>query len=103
MVDTDNIDEETTDELRKQQKEYEPTLEKQLQGCPKDWPQVERWSENLFENFLDQREIGNFRHEDAMVVEAALSTYHREFSIIQSGFCFPEAGQGNARLSPHRP
>lgn len=75
-----------------QQKEYEPVLEKQLQGCPKKWMEVERWDDATFNNYLDPREIGNFRPDDAMVVAAALSTYHREFSMVQSGLCFPEAG-----------
>lgn len=83
---------EITEKLLEQQKEYEPILGKQLQGCPNKWPQVERWDDKVFENYLDQHEIGNFRQDDAMVVAAALSTYHQQFSMVQSGLCFPEAG-----------
>lgn len=72
--------------------QYEPIIKKQLQGCPGKWPGVERWSENTIDNYLDPSKIGNYRPDDAMVVAAALSTYHKNNSMIMSGLCFPEAG-----------
>jgi 6-phosphofructokinase 1 len=74
------------------QAENKPIIHKQLQGCPDKWPNVERWDENTIDNYLDPSKIGNYRPDDAMVVAAALSTYHRDNSMIMSGLCFPEAG-----------
>ncbi len=80
------------DKLRELQEQYEPIVKKQLQGCPSRWPEVERWDEKTIDNYIDQSKIGKYRPDDAMVVAAALSAYHRENSMVMSGLCFPEAG-----------
>ena len=74
------------------QEKYKPILEKQLDGCPAEWPEVVRWSDELRVNRLDQGSVGKFRPDDAKVVAAALSNYHHGFCLAANNLCFPEAG-----------
>jgi 6-phosphofructokinase 1 len=75
-----------------------------LNGCPADWPEVEklfRKNKNLSENDIKPDVIGKFRPESASVVAAALSDFHllddniknlHQSCMIKNKLCFPEAG-----------
>lgn len=77
---------------RQLQQENEAIRNKQLEGCPSQWPDVIRWDGNLMDNLLDPRDVGNFRSDDARVVAAALSKYHCEFCMREKNLSFLEAG-----------
>jgi len=93
---------EIQDEYQTLHKDYESILEKQIMGCPADWPEVVRWKANARENLLDEQTVGKFRADDAKVVAAALSNYLDGFDLIQKKFYFPEAGP-RKRLNYPRP
>jgi 6-phosphofructokinase 1 len=70
---------------------------KQLEGCPSEWPRVEHWidPDQATDNLIPPEVGGNFRPDGAMVIPAALSTYHlpeAEVCMVQDGLCLPEAG-----------
>lgn len=80
---------------------------KRLDGCPVKWPEVVCWKDNRKqlekENYEKWKlEVGEPRDEDAVVVAAALSGYHRSIRndddkeerdcMIKHGLYFPEAG-----------
>jgi 6-phosphofructokinase 1 len=94
--------------------------ERELEGCPQKWPDVECWSEgtrnladeyrkigvnakkvrNNVENWIST--VGNLRKKDAKVIVAALTDYHKparngskaDCCLMDATMkmCFPEAG-----------
>lgn len=63
------------------------------EGCTPAWPTVELKKGATHDNELN--DVGEFRAEEACVVAAALSSYHKcpdEFCIKVNNFVFPEAG-----------
>lgn len=97
-------------------------MRKLLDGCPIEWPEVERW-EKALENLSEHPNIDHwrrhpykskfhdikFRPPENKVVAAALTTYHgkgcdlepNECLIVQK-FCFPEAGPREDLFFPPR-
>jgi 6-phosphofructokinase 1 len=86
-------------------------MDKWLDGCPADWPKVVHWKKKQTKNKFIKKKESCPRHEDAeesyprpddaMVLAAALKSYHwtgndeNTFSRncpISQGICFPEAG-----------
>jgi 6-phosphofructokinase 1 len=57
----------------------------------------------LHENRVSPDLIGTFRSPDAGVVAAALSSFHREYSLTTQGLIFPEAGPREFLFYPSRP
>jgi 6-phosphofructokinase 1 len=83
------------DHLRQLREDYEPIRDKQLDGCPAQWPEVVRWMDRTVENPIPQNVIGSFRPDSARVVAAALSSYLPDDKSGDSGLpalVFPEAG-----------
>jgi len=105
--------------LASQIKKLEQIVNRQLDGCPVEWPDVVRWDEaarNLPEEYVrigvDTKEaknrieswksiVGSLRKKDDKVIVAALTDYHKpEVKKLEDGcclvkpgkMCFPEAG-----------
>lgn len=93
--------------------------EKELDGCPAEWPDVERWDGGKTRDLKKEYEtiapgedvkkrikmwkskVGSLRKKDAKVIVAALTDYHKracgesgtdECCIVEHKMCFPEAG-----------
>lgn len=73
MKSSSNSDKDHSELLNK----YNDIVEKQLQGCPANWPKVTHWDEDQHKNGLDKNRIGDFRPDKAKVTAAALSKYHK--------------------------
>jgi 6-phosphofructokinase len=66
---------------------------KLTEGCPPEWPNLQAKNKNTSPNELE--DIGDFRSDDAFVLAAALSNYHKSpqsFCMMQKKLNFPEAG-----------
>ena len=87
---------------REEEKRREDMRQKILKGCPADWPEVQLLSlRRDTTNKLEPGAVGTFREDDACVLAAALSSYHKcpdwrgeeaKNCMLKRGLWFPEAG-----------
>ena len=79
---------------------------------PAEWPTVVHWKKpEPKSNQLDQKEVGNWRPENSMVMAAGLNQYHEtvdkdgnviEESLFKKRFVLPEAGPRENLYFPRR-
>lgn len=109
-------------------KDIKKIRDKELDGCPTEWPDVERWgggNRGLGEEYkqiVDAKEVGkmvegwkskvgSLRKKDAKVIVAALADYHKPVHVkdgidkccmVNQKMCFPEAGPRDFLHFPRR-
>ena len=88
--------------LQREKCRREEMRRKLLEGCPHDWPNVERYQPANDENPLRQEIVGSWRHPSTQVVAAALTSHHQGRTsglsngaprgFHRGGLCLSEAG-----------
>jgi 6-phosphofructokinase 1 len=111
-LETEEAGTERHEQLQKQYdslwEKYEAVQEKQLNGCPAEWPEVVYWEGPRRKNEVSEGDIGTFRPLGAKVIPAALSKYHHlgeseegnGICMMSQNLCFPEAGPREMLLYP---
>ncbi len=85
-------------------------LDKILNGCPREWPEVEKWSDESLPNKLPPEEVGLWRKAEAHVLTTALmnettlavASGEKENQPSLKNLSFPEAGPREHLYFPRR-
>lgn len=93
------------DEFKKLQEENDHILQKQIEGCPSQWPEVTCWNDTKSKNQIPEELRGPFRAKDAKVLAAALSNYYEadnSLTFLEAGpreyLSYPTTGQRDLNI-----